>query len=351
MSEYGRPTPEQILEQVEKEERYKRRGRLKVFLGYASGVGKSEQMFDEARRRYMRGEDVIIGALQPKSSPQVDRIAAILEVIPPLKIQGQDVIDVVTIIKRRPQVVVVDGLAYNNPDGSRNPKRHNDIEEILAAGISVITTINLQYIAEYQDDVTTLTGKKVTHSVPRKFLEQADEIVVVDTPAHDDKLSRLRQMALLLTADVVDSQLENYLHTHGVEEGWGAHERILVCITPRSNATVMVDSGRRNADRFKGDLYVVYVQQRNLSADDRQALDRNIAIAIERGGIVKVIENEEDPIGGIINFAREHGITQIFIGHSVQQGWWNRFKKTNVERLVELAEGIDVRIFPHLTGN
>src|SRR5581483_6411109 len=113
--------------------------------------------------------------------------------------------------KRRPQVVVVDGLAYNNPDGSRNPKRYNDIEEILAAGISVITTVNLQYIAEFQDDVTTLTGKKVTQSVPRKFLEQADEIVVVDTPAHDEKLSRLRQMTLLLTADVVDSQLESYL--------------------------------------------------------------------------------------------------------------------------------------------
>jgi two-component system sensor histidine kinase KdpD len=350
MSEYGRPTTEQILEQVEREERHKRRGRLKVFLGYASGVGKSEQMFDEARRRHTRGEDVIVGAMQPKSSPQVDRLVVTLESIPPLKVQGQDVVDVAAIIKRRPQVVLVDGLAYDNPANWRNPKRYNDIEEILSAGISVITTVNLQYVAEFQEEVSLLTGKKVTQSVPRKFLEQADEIVVVDTPAHDDKLSRLRQMALLLTADVVDSQLENYLHTHGLEEGWGAQERILVCMTPRSNATVMVDSGRRNADRFKGDLYVVYVQQPDLAAEDRQALDRNIAIAIERGAVVKVIE-DEDPIRGIINFAREHGITQIFIGHSVQQGWWNRFKKTNVERLVELAEGIDVRIFPHLTGN
>ena len=345
MSEYGRPTPEQILEQVEREERHKRRGRLKVFLGYASGVGKSEQMFDEARRRHMRGEDVIVAAMQPKSSPQVDRLVATLQVIPPLKVQGQDVIDVATVIKRRPQVVLIDGLAYDNPPGWRNPKRSSDIEEILCAGISVITTVNLQYIAEFQDEVSSITGKKVTHSVSRKFLEHADEIVVVDTPAHDERLSRLRQMALLLTADVVDSQLENYLHTHGVEEGWGTQERILVCVTPRSNATVMVDSGRRNADRFKGDLYVVYVQQPELSVEDRQSLDRNIAIAVERGATVRVIE-DDDPIRGIINFAREHGVTQIFIGHSVQQGWLSRFKKTNVERLIELAEGIDVRIFP-----
>jgi two-component system sensor histidine kinase KdpD len=345
-TDHGRLSPEQLLEQIEREERHQRRGRLKVFLGYSSGVGKSEQMLDEGRRRHERGQDVIVGATQPKSSPQVDRILAKLESIPPLKIQGQDVIDIAAIIKRRPQVVLIDGLAYDNPPGSRNPKRHHDVEQLLVAGISVITTVNLQYIAEFQDEVASITGKKVSQSVPRKFLEHADEIVVVDAPAHDERLARLRQMALLLTADVVDSQLENYLHSHAIEETWGAHERILVCITPRSNATVMIDSGRRNADRFKGELYVLYVQQKGLSTDDQEALNRNVAIAIERGAIVKVIE-DEDPIHGVITFAREHGITQIFIGHGIQQSWWGRFKKTNVERLVELAEGIDVRIFPH----
>jgi two-component system sensor histidine kinase KdpD len=345
-SDHTRPTPEQLLEQIEREEKSQRRGRLKVLLGYSSGVGKSEQMFDEGRRRQERGEDVVVGATQPQSSPQVDRILAKLELIPPLTIQGQDVIDVPAIIKRRPKVVLIDGLAYDNPPGSRNPKRYNDVEELLADGISVIATVNLQYIAEFQVEIASITGKKVTQSVPRKFLEQADEIVVVDTPAHDERLARLRQMALLLTADVVDSQLESYLHSHGVEEAWGAHERILACITPRSNATVMIDSGRRNADRFKGELYVLYVQQKGLSPDDQAALERNIAIAVERGAIVKVIQ-DEDPIHGVIQFAREHGITQIFIGHGILQSWWGRFKKTNVERLVELAEGIDVRIFPH----
>jgi two-component system sensor histidine kinase KdpD len=345
-SDHGRPTPEQLLEQIEREERDQRKGRLKVFLGYASGVGKSEQMFDEGRRRHERGQDIVVGAAQPKSSCQVDRILANLELIPPLKIQGQDVIDVAAIIKRRPECLLIDGLAYDNPPGSHNPKRYNDVEELLAAGISVITTVNLQYIEEFQDEVATLTGKKVPQSVPRKFLERADEIVVVDAPAHDEKLSRLRQMALLLTADVIESQLENYLHRHGIEESWGTQERILVCITPRSNATMMIDSGRRNADRFKGELYVLYVEQRNLSLGDKEVLDRNIAIAVERGAVVKVVEHE-DPIRGVIDFAREHGITQIFIGHSIQQGWLQSFRKTNVERMIELAEGIDVRLFPH----
>jgi two-component system sensor histidine kinase KdpD len=344
-SDHVRPTPEQLLEQIEREERYQRKGRLKVFLGYSSGVGKSEQMFDEGRRRHERGEDVVVAATQPKSSPQVDRILVKLESIPPVKIQGQDVIDVAAIIKRRPLVVLIDGLAYDNPTGSHNPKRYNDVEELLAAGISVIGTINLQYIAELQDEVAFITGKKTSQSVPRKFLEQADEIVVVDAPAHDERLARLRQMALLLTADTIESQLENYLHSHGIEETWGTQERILVCITPRSNATAMIDSGRRNADRFKGELYVLYVRQHGLSSEDQAALERNIAVAVERGAVVKVVE-QQDPILGIIEFAREYGITQIFIGHSVQQGWLQSFRKTNVERMIELAEGIDVRLFP-----
>jgi two-component system sensor histidine kinase KdpD len=347
MRDHGRPTPEQILEQIEREERHHRGGRLKVFLGYASGVGKSEQMFDEGRRRRERGEDVVVGATQPKSSARVDRILATLEVIPSLRIADHVVIDVSSIMKRRPQVVLIDGLAYDNPKGVRNTKRYEDVKELLAAGISVITSINMQYIAEFQDAVAAITGKKASHSVPRKFLEHADEIVVVDAPAQDENLSRLRQMALLLTADVIEAQLENYLHTHAVEESWGTQERILVCITPRSNASAMIDSGRRNADRFKGELYVLYVRQPDLSPEDQAALDQNIAIAIERGATVKVVEGD-DPVRCVIDFAREHGVTQIFIGHSIQTGWLQSFRKTKVETLIELAEGIDVRLFPQI---
>jgi two-component system sensor histidine kinase KdpD len=341
-----RPTPEQLLEQIEREERNHRRGRLKVFLGYASGVGKSEEMFDEGRRRRERGEDVVVGATQVESSPEAKAFLAQLEVVPPLKAGGQDVIDVLGIIRRAPKAVIIDGLAYDNPTGSRNRRRCDDVEELLAAGISVVASVNLHYIEEFQEEVASIIGKKEIQSVPRKFLERADEIVVVDAPSHDERLSRLRQMALLLVADVIESQLEGYLHSHGLEETWGTQERVLVCITPRSNATAMIDTGKRNADRFDGELYVLYVRQPGLFPEDQAVLDRNIAIAIERGANVKVIESD-DAIGGIMDFAREHGITQIVIGHSIQQqGWLKGFKKTKVERLIELAAGIDVRIFP-----
>src|SRR5215467_8804098 len=159
-SDHTRPTPEQLLEQIEREEKNRRRGRLKVLLGYASGVGKSEQMFDEGRRRHERAEDVVVGATQPKSSLRVDRILSTLEVIPSLRIADQAVIDVPSIIRRRPQVVLIDGLAYDNPKGARNARRYEDVKELLAAGISVITSINMQYIAEFQDAVAAITGKK-----------------------------------------------------------------------------------------------------------------------------------------------------------------------------------------------
>ena len=172
---------------------------------------------------------------------------------------------------------------------------------------------------------------------PLEHPDQAERLLVETFRTLSSLCSRL--------ADVVESQLEDYLRCHGIEETWGTQERILVCITPRSNATAMIDSGRRNADRFKGELYVLYVRQSGLSLEDQAALDRNLAIAVERGGIVSIVEND-DPVQGVIHFAREHGITQIFIGHSIQQGWLQSFKKSVVERLIELAEGIDVRLFP-----
>ena len=284
-------------------------------------------MLDEGRRRRERGEDVVVGATQVESSREVERILARLEVVPPLKVGGQDTIDVPGIIRRAPKVVLIDGLAYDNPADSRNRRRCDDVEELLAAGISVVASVNLHDIEEFQEEVASIIGKKEVQSVPRKFLERAAEIVVVDFPTHDEKLSRLRQMALLLAADVIESQLEDYLHSHGIEETWGTQERVLVCITPRSNAIAMIDTGKRNADRFNGELYVLYVRQAGLSPADQAALDRNIAIAVERGASVKIIESD-DAIGGIMAFARAQGITQIVIGHSIQEGLLQGFRKT-----------------------
>jgi two-component system sensor histidine kinase KdpD len=346
-----RPDPEVLLRQIEQQERSKRQAKLKVFIGYASGVGKSYQMLDEARRRRERGEDVVVGATQSKYTPEVQRLVSEAEIIPPMERDGAKALDVEAIVDRHPEVVVIDGLACGNPPWARNPQRWMDIDEILRTGICVITSVNLQYIDELKDEIEAVTGTRARDGIPRSFLDSADDIVVVDSPAagapeEESKLSRLREMTLLVAAEVVERQLDSYLRAHGIEQTWGTHERILVCVTPKSNAVEMITSGRRNADRFHGELYVAYVKQPVLSRADRSLLEKNMSHAQAVGADFVVLEGL-DPLQAILDFARRKGVTQIFIGHSLREGGWRRLWSSFVNRLIRAADGIDVTIFPH----
>lgn len=362
MSSPPRLSPEELLRRVQAEEEYERRGRLKIFLGYASGVGKSFRMLDEGRRRRERGQDVVVGAIQPKMTEEMAHLLEKLEVIPLRESGAIPYMDVEAILKRRPQVCLVDGLAYDNPPGRRNAHRWEDVEQLLQSGIAVITSVNLQYVEERREEVERIQGKHVSVSVPESFLRTADEIEVVDAPAEycmpqasqgapvsaeelDNRLSQLRELALLLAADVVDRQLEDYLDRQGVGQAFGGQERILVCITPRANAARMLARARFARDRFHGELFVVHVSQPEISADDQQLLERNLALAREEGARVRTLEGA-DPVAAILQFAHELRITQIYVGHSPAQGWWSRFRKTNVDRLIEEAEGMDVKLIP-----
>lgn len=355
-TEHRRPSPEQLLQQVEDEQRRAAQGRLKIFLGYASGVGKSFRMFDEGRRRKSRGQDVVVAATQSIEPAYVEELLSGLEVIPPRVVDGVHAIDVEHVLRRHPHVCLIDGLAYRNPPGSKHPERWQDVEDILAAGISVVTSINLQYVKERQAQVEAIRGKTVQDSVPESFIRAADEIELVDVPPEycapgsseqQHQLSELREIALVLAADVVDHQLETYLRRQGIEQTYGTQERILVCITPRSNASLMIHRARRQADLFHGDLYVVYVQQDDLSSGDHQMIEQNLAAANAAKAHVERLQGE-DPIECILQYAHRNGITQIFVGHSQQdgRGWLNRWKVNPVERLIMEADGIDVRIFP-----
>ncbi len=361
---FTRPDPERLLRQVEAEEEHRQRGRLKVFLGYAGGVGKSFRMLDEGRRRRERGEDVVVGAVQANPAPEVEALLQCMEVIPLLTAAGLPVMDVDAILRRHPQVCLVDSLAYNNPPGSRNPRRWQDVEQLLEAGTSVIATVNLQYIEEQQDKVARITGKRVTEGVPQSFLSTADEIEVVDAPpemamqrsgdgaqslestgSREQQLSELREIALILAAEVVDHQLEAYLHRQGIDQIWSTHERILVWVTPLSDAAAMIASGRRNADRFRGELIVAYFSQPDLPPAEKAKLDENLACAHDAGAQTEVLD-AEDHVDAVIRFARAHGITQIFVKRSAQESLWDRFLASPIDRLIQSAEGIDVRVFP-----
>jgi two-component system sensor histidine kinase KdpD len=360
-SERRRPDPELLLKQVEAEERHTSLGHLKIFLGYASGVGKSRRMFDEGRRRKLRGQDVVVAATQPNGSPELQELVACMDLIPPRIVNGCPVIDTAALLARHPQVCLIDGLAYRNPLGSKNRHRWQDVEELRQAGMSVIATVNIQYIAEHQQEIEAIRGKAVTDSVPEAFIRTADEIEVVDaTPEYcvarsidgdeQRQLSELREIALVLAADVVDHQLEEYLHHQGSAQLYGAQERILVCVTPRSSAREMIRRARRQADRFHGDLYVVYVEQDNLHDADLRLIGENLDYAREAKARVEML-NGEDAIETILDFARQHGITQIFVGHSNQTGWTSRLRANPVERLIMEADGIDVRVFPNESGS
>src|SRR5260370_16173445 len=177
-----RPTPEQLLRRVEAEDRGEKRGKLKIFLGYASGVGKSFRMLDQGRRRKARGQDVVIVAAQPSASDDVAVLLGGFEIIAPVISGGRPAIDVEAVLRRHPQVCLIDGLAYENTPGSKHPQRWQDVEELLAAGISVTTSINLQYVQEKQLQVEATRGKKSKKSVPEAFIRTADEIEILDAP-------------------------------------------------------------------------------------------------------------------------------------------------------------------------
>jgi len=354
-AEIVRKTPEQYLRECQAEEAAAKSRHLKIFLGYASGVGKSLRMLDEARRRRERGQDVVVGAVQPVVPADQAALLAGLEVVPLKSVGGGTAIDVDALVRRHPTVCLIDGLAYDNPPGCRNATRWQDVDELLDAGIKVIGSINIQYVAELRAQVEAITGKHVGQTVPIAFIKSADEIEIVDAPpeqpmerspaAQGERLSKLRELALVLAAEVVDHQLNEYLACHGIHATFGAHERILVCVTPRANARDMIETARTIAQRFHGEWTVAYVSQPSISAEDQEALEQKLAMARGAGAKVEILEGE-DPIHAILEFARTRGITQLFIGHSQRSGLWSRIRGNPVDRLLRLSRGIDVRVFP-----
>lgn len=351
-SELRRKTPEELLREVQAEEAAATgTGSLKIMLGYASGVGKTFRLLDEARRRRERGQDVVVGGMQANVPRECEPILEKLEIIPLKKTDGGKAIDVDTIIRRRPLVCVIDGLAYANPPGARHPNRWEDVQDIVAAGIRVVASVNVQYVSELQDQIEAITGKRRTETVPMSFLQSASEIEIVDAPpveptehANEDRLSRLREMALVFAADVVDHQLNSYLECHGIHQHFGAHERILVCVTPRANMEEMLEEARIVSEKFHGELIVAYVKQPHISPEDQSALDARLAIASAAGAHIEILEGE-DPAEAILEFARSRGITQLYVGHSQRTGF-ARMRSSPLDKLIWQGHGMDVRVFP-----
>ncbi|HEY3383064.1 MAG TPA: hypothetical protein VGK32_14930, partial [Vicinamibacterales bacterium] len=288
-----RPDPERLLRQITAGERDAERGRLKIYLGYGLGSEPAVRMFDEGRRRHERGQDVAVGAMRSDASSHLWSLVADIPVVPCVRRSGGEAMDVEALLTRQPRVCLVDGVGQRNPEGSRHAARWQDVEDLLAAGTTVIGTIDVQHIDELRKQVEAITGRDSGDGVPLSFVEAADGIVVVDVPP--ETVSRregdaaLRELALVLAAEMVDRQLNAYLEAQGLPPARGARERLLVCVTPRANARLMIDTARRTADRFHGELIVLHVRQPNLSPADQAALDGHLARAADAGATVAVV--------------------------------------------------------------
>jgi two-component system sensor histidine kinase KdpD len=355
--EIRRKTPDELLNEIQPEASGMK-GHLKIFLGYASGVGKSLRMLDEARRRKERGQDVIVGAVQPKVSPEAQKLLDRLEVIPLREYPSGIAMDTQAIKRRHPAVCIIDGLAYNNPPGLRNPTRWRDAQDLVNAGIKVLGSINIQYIEELSHQVEDITGKHVIETVPVSFIKSADEIEIVDAPteepierlpeqvtkieARQQQFAVLRELALILAADVVDSQLNNYLAKHGIRQSFGAQEKILVCITPRANAREMIETAQIIAEKFHAVMIVAYVKQAELSLEDQTALDEKLELARSAKAQIEILDGE-DAVETILDFANSHAITQLFIGQTQNiRNWpWS----DPVEKLIQRSRSMELRIF------
>src|SRR5512139_1881248 len=309
-----RPDPDELLKHLQAEER--RRGRLKIFLGYAAGVGKTYAMLEAAYQRKTEGIDVVIGYVETHKRVETEELLEGLEVLPRKQLEYHNVtlteLDVDAVLKRRPQLVLVDEFAHTNAPGSRHPKRYQDVEEILDAGIDVYTTLNIQHLESLNDVVAQVTGVIVRETVPDRVIDEASEIEVIDLPPDEllirlkegkvyipeqasraiDKffrkgnLTALREMSLRRAAERVDDQMRSYMQTRAISGPWAAGERLLVCISPSPLAEKLIRTTRRLADEINAQWFAVYVEIASRPENNpvnRERIDQTLELAEELG--------------------------------------------------------------------
>ncbi|HMN29151.1 MAG TPA: histidine kinase, partial [Caldilineaceae bacterium] len=286
----SRPDPDELLARVQAEEAQQQRGKLKLFFGASAGVGKTYTMLDAAHERLAEGVDVVVGYVETHGRAETEALLQGLELLPPKQVDYHGArlreFDLDAALTRRPTLILVDELAHTNAPGSRHAKRWQDVEELLAAGIDVYTTVNVQHLESLNDVVAQITGVLVRETIPDTILDQADEIELIDLSPDDllvrlqegkvyvprraeqavrnffrkGNLMALRELALRCTADRVDSQMQAYKRDHAIAQTWPAAERILVCVSPSPLSTRLVRAARRMATRLDAEWIALYVE-------------------------------------------------------------------------------------------
>jgi two-component system, OmpR family, sensor histidine kinase KdpD len=417
--EEGRPDPEELLkryslrdsdleasssrvlgeEAASQDHHHKRQGRLRVYLGAVAGSGKTYAMLAEGHRRESRGTDVVVGYVETHGRAQTQAQLGDLEVIPRKKVTYRGVtleeMDTEAVIARRPQVALVDELAHTNAPGSKHAKRYQDVEELLNAGIDVVTTLNIQHLESLNDLVASITGVRVRETLPDRILDQADEVELIDISPHalrqrmrhgniypperieaalnnffrEGNLTALREIALRRVAEKTESQLQQYMTEHKIDQIWPASERVLVGFDHRAHTRQVLRDAWRLAHGLHADLIAVSIQPQGYQAwmgkliaflrhgQDlprqhelaQRRLQEHALLAEDLGA--EVIQTRSNDIAKtLVEIARERQVTQIVLGQPARSRWEEIMRGSTVNRLLRLSTDIDIHLVPHSRG-
>lgn len=374
----NRPEPEALLTEAKKEGR----GKLKIFLGMAPGVGKTYAMLLAAQQRRREGRDIVVGVVESHGRKETEALFAGMDILPrkTLMYKGRafEEMDLDAILARKPEIAVVDELAHTNIEGSRHVKRYHDVEEILAAGINVYSTLNIQHLDSLNDVIEKITGIEVRETLPDSVLQTADEIELVDLPPDEliqrlregkvymedqahlairnffsrGNLTALREMALRTAAERVDRDVIDYLKTHAEADLWSPRDRLLVCVDESGNADNLIRTAARNASRSKVQWIALYVESgadAMMTDKEKNNIAEALSLAEKLGGESVTIRGGANIADDILAFARSRYVTRILIGRSGKSPLANVLFPSISRQLVARAGEFEVTLL-HTTG-
>lgn len=374
-----RPDPDQLLDKIQRDDAKLQRGHFKLFFGACAGVGKTYAMLAAARTQQLNGVDIVIGVVETHGRAETLAMTEGLEILPARQINYherlRDEFDLDLALQRKPALLLLDELAHSNIPGARHQKRWQDVEELLAAGIDVYSTINVQHLESLNDIVGGITGIRVSETIPDRVFAMADEITLVDLPP-DELLRRLkegkvylphqaerasknffrkgnlialRELALRRTADQVDAQMRDYRADQSIHNVWQAKERLLVCISPHDNSKRLVRAAARLAAALHADLIAIYIETprlQKLAPERRDAIHKTLKLAEELGAETTTLSGDQlAPI--LLNYAQSRNVSKLVIGKSTRPTWQRVWRTSLADELASRSTDVDVYVVGH----
>ena len=372
------------------------RGRLRVYLGAAAGVGKTYALLNEGKRRKERGTDVVIGYVETHKRPQTVAQLGDLEIIPRQKVAYRGItleeMDTAAIIARHPQIALVDELAHTNVAGSKHLKRYQDVQDLLDAGIDVVTTLNIQHLESLNDLVASITGVRVRETLPDRILDQADEVELIDIAPHalrqrmkhgniypperiqpaldnffrEGNLTALREMALRQTAEKTESQLEAYMTGHHIDQPWAATERVMVAFDTRPRSRQVIRDAWRLSHSLHADLFAIHIVSTGYQGllkrcasflrsglpftqtrAEHQKLFADLACFAEDLGAIIIQVRSNDVARALISEATSRHITQLVLGLPARTRWEELLSGSVINRVLRLNREMRIHLVPY----